>query len=121
MTLDFFIDTLIVVLLAATCGYCAVLSRRLARFRNGQDELLSQIKKFDEASLRAQRNLGELQTNSAMLSSKLSRSVKEARALNDELSVMIAAGDNIAQRIEEAAAMARGRPFSERKKQRRAA
>lgn len=100
MIFEVVIETVIVALLIATCGYCYILSRRLRALRGGQEELLSVIMKFDEASRCAEKNLVVMQSNSALLSRKLNNMTARAHSLLDELSVMVNAGDNIAGRIE---------------------
>jgi uncharacterized Fe-S cluster-containing radical SAM superfamily protein len=108
MTLDFIIETVVVGLLIATCGYCYVLSRRLRTLRAGQEEMLAVIEKFDEASRRAEKTLTAMQTNGALVSHRLNDTTERATQLIDELSVMIHAGDRIAGRIEIAAGAVRG-------------
>lgn len=94
------IELILGVLLIATCAYCYVLSGRLRALREGQKEMLSVIGAFDEASRRAENTLSSLQTNSADVNRELNAASARAYALKDELSVMIEAGDRIAQRIE---------------------
>lgn len=100
MNIELIIETLMVALLVATCSYCFVLSRRLHALRGGQEELSALISKFDDASRRAEENLALIQTNSAGVNRELAQAAAGANALIDELSVMVNAGDNIANRIE---------------------
>ena len=107
MTIDFITELTVLGLLIATCGYCIVLSRRLRALRDGQTELIALIEKFDESSRRAEKNLATLQANSAIMGRKLGSLTQRAAGLTDELSVMVQAGDNIANRIEVAVDEAR--------------
>lgn len=100
MNIELVIETLVVALLVATCGYCYVLSRRLQILRSGQEELTALISKFDDASRRAEKNLALIQSNGASVNRELSEAAAGAHSLIDELSVMVNAGDNIACRIE---------------------
>ena len=102
MSMQIIIDVLVLCLLAAACGYCTVLSKRLRTMRDSQSELLKYIQKFDEASVRSQRNLALLQENSAIVSGKISKKTREAEALLNELSVIVETSDHIANRIEAA-------------------
>ena len=97
---DMFIEIFIGLLLAATCAYCFILSRKLHALRKGQAELLSAIAKFDDASRRAEENLAAIQNNGLSMNRDLDRVMARANTLVDELSVMVHAGDNIAGRIE---------------------
>lgn len=89
-------------LMIATCGYCVILNRRLAALRDSHRELLRSIDTFDAAARAAETNLKSLQASGARLAAELSRRTSEADAARDELSVMTAAGDRIAGRIENA-------------------
>lgn len=100
MNVGLIIETVVVALLFATCGYCYVLSQRLRTLRAGQEELLASISKFDDASRRAEKNLSLMQSNGASVNRELSEAAASAHSLIDELSVMVNAGDNIACRIE---------------------
>ena len=102
MTIELIIETIVAALLIATCGYCYLLSRRLRTLREGQEELLASIAKFDDASRRAEKNLALIQSNGALVNGELSKAAAGAHSLIDELSVMVNAGDNIACRLEDA-------------------
>lgn len=94
------IEIAVVILLMATCSYCYILSVRLRRLREGQSELLTLIKKFDDASLRAERNLALMQKTGLTAGKDLDVVTARAHKLMDELSVMVSAGDHVAGRIE---------------------
>ncbi len=100
MNVELIIETIVIALLISTCGYCYVLSRRLRTLRGGQEELLTLISQFDDASRRAEKNLALIHTNSATVNQELTQAAVGANSLIDELSVMVNAGDNIACRIE---------------------
>ncbi len=100
MSIELVIEAIVAVLLIATCTYCYVLSRRLRVLRSGQEDLRAIIKKFDEASRRAERNLERMEENGLTMGRDLDDVSARAAALIDELSVMVNAGDHIAGRIE---------------------
>jgi len=100
VNIELVIEAIVAALLIATCTYCFVLSRRLRVLRSGQEDLFAIIKKFDEASRRAERNLELMQENGLTMGRDLDDVSARATALIDELSVMVNAGDHIAGRIE---------------------
>jgi len=100
VSIELVIEAIVAVLLIATCTYCYVLSRRLRVLRSGQEDLRAIIKKFDEASRRAERNLERMEENGLTMGRDLDDVSARAAALIDELSVMVNAGDHIAGRIE---------------------
>ena len=60
MTTGLVLDILIICLLAASTGYCFVLNRRLGALRQGQEEFLKLIERFDDATMRAELNIERL-------------------------------------------------------------
>lgn len=102
MSVNLIIELLVAVLLVATCAYCIILSTRLRKLRAGQEQLLSVISKFDEASRRAEKNLALMQESGITIGRDLDDITAKAHVLADELSVMVRAGDHIAGRIEDA-------------------
>lgn len=120
MSTELVIEVVLAFLLVSTCAYCFVLSRRLRILRDGQQELLSLIGKFDKASQRAEKNLAAMQSNGVAMSRDLDHLTARAHSLLDELSVMVHAGDHIAGRIEgavnEVRAIGRRRAANDRRK-----
>lgn len=100
MTMELVIEGLVVALLAATCLYCAALYRKLRGLQRGQAEMASLMRTFDEATQRAERNLAIMQDEGVAASRELDVVAARARALGDELGVMVHAGERIADRIE---------------------
>lgn len=98
----YLMDGLILLFLVVTCGYCIFLSRKLTALKDGQRDLKEAIKTFDNASLRAQSSLDRLDEAGLLQPEQLDKNLRKAAALATDLSVMIAAGDNIATRIEQA-------------------
>ena len=102
MSIALLMDFLLIGLLCATCAYCIQLNRRLKVLKDGQTDLHSAIKVFDEASAQARDMLERIEENGVSHSRGLEAEMSKASALASELSVMVSAGDNIAARIERA-------------------
>lgn len=101
------VDTALVALLVATCGYCFVLNRRLKAVREGQASLENAIAAFDAAAANAQSSLTRMEIDGATTGRELAGAIGRAEALAGDLSVMVAAGDRIASRLEAALASVR--------------
>lgn len=94
------LDLVMAALLAATCAYCFALNRRLASVREGQSSLESAIAAFDLAATRAQESLAKIELEGATTGRDLAEVIARADGLRDDLSMMVAAGDRVASRIE---------------------
>jgi len=86
-------------LLIATIAYCFVLDRRLRMLRDGEGELRKIVVALDKATTRAQGAVTDLRVSCDGLSRDMERDFKKARALADELALMVEAGDHIAERL----------------------
>jgi hypothetical protein len=104
MTLTFIAEIILEVLLAATLGYCIVLERRLAAVRRGQEGLKTHIGELNMAIAGAGASLRALKAAAGEAAETLDQRLKRARLHIDELSVLAASGERIAQRMEGAAA-----------------
>ncbi|MEL6111520.1 MAG: DUF6468 domain-containing protein [Pseudomonadota bacterium] len=102
----------LVVLLLIACAMGFVLNRRLHQLRRDQTNLLQSIETFDAATRRVETTLAAIKARGDTLDGALGRTVSRANFLMDELSVMVSAGDKIADRIEHVMADVRsvGRP-----------
>ncbi|MEL6789017.1 MAG: DUF6468 domain-containing protein [Pseudomonadota bacterium] len=112
----FVLEITLVGLLMIACGLGVILNRRLTRLRDDQANLLRSIETFDTATRRAEATLAAIKARGESLDGALGRTVSRANFLMDELSVMVSAGDKIADRIEHVMADVRsvGRASSER-------
>ena len=104
MTLAFIAELILEVLLAATLCYCIVLERRLAAVRRGQEGLKTHIGELNMAISGAGASLRALKAAAGEAAQTLDERLKRARLHIDELSVLTASGERIAQRMEGAAA-----------------
>ena len=104
MPWNFIAELVLEVLLAATLVYCIVLERRLAAVRRGQDGLSRTVGELNMAIAGAGASLRALKAAANESASSLDDRLKRARLHIDELSVLTASGERIAQRMEDAAA-----------------
>ena len=102
--LTFYLELGLEILLALTLCYCIVLERRLAAVRKGQEGLKRHIGELNMAISGAGASLRALKTAAGEAASTLDERLKRARLHIDELSVLTASGERIAQRMESAAA-----------------
>ncbi len=111
---DLILDALVAVLLCATIFYCALLDRRLKALRSGQDGFKEIIDQLNTATARAEMSIGQLKQASTNVGSGLVDQLGKARAATDELSVMVASGNNLAERLVEDRDAERGRFVAEK-------
>jgi hypothetical protein len=98
----FFLELALCVLLAATLIYCIVLERRLATVRKGQEGLKTMIGELNAAISGAGTSLRALKAAAGEASELLDARLKRARALADELALLSASGERIAERFDRA-------------------
>src|SRR3984957_7442559 len=102
MTLTFYVEIALEVLLAATLCYCIVLERRLAAVRKGQEGLSRTIGELNMAIAGAGASLRALKSAAGEAAQTLDERLKRSRLYIDELSVLTASGERIALRMESA-------------------
>jgi hypothetical protein len=100
MSLTFFAEIVLEILLAATLCYCIVLERRLAAVRRGQEGLGRHIGELNMAIAGAGASLRALKSAAGEAAQTLDERLKRARLHIDELSVLTASGERIAARME---------------------
>lgn len=105
--LTFYLEMALDVLLAFTLTYCVILERRLAAVRRGQEGLSRTIGELNMAISGAGASLRALKAAAGEAAQTLDERLKRARLHIDELSVLTASGERIAQRMEGAAATPR--------------
>jgi hypothetical protein len=105
--LTFYLELGLEVLLAFTLGYCVLLERRLAAVRRGQEGLSRTIGELNMAIAGAGASLRALKSAAGEAAQTLDERLKRARLHIDELSLLTASGERIAQRMESAAAAPR--------------
>jgi ABC-type transporter Mla subunit MlaD len=105
--MTFYLELALEVLLAFTLAYCVILERRLAAVRKGQEGLKRTIGELNMAISGAGASLRALKSTAGEAAQTLDERLKRARLHIDELSVLTASGERIAQRMEGAAAAPR--------------
>jgi hypothetical protein len=103
MTLSLILELALTFLLAATLVYCIVLERRLAAVRKGQDGLKTMIGELDAAISGAGASLRALKSAASSAAETLDERLRRARLLADELGVLTASGERIAERFDRGA------------------
>ena len=103
MTLSIILELALSFLLAATLVYCIVLERRLAAVRKGQEGLKTMIGELDAAISGAGASLRALKSAASSAAETLDERLRRARLLADELALLSASGERIAERFEGAA------------------
>ncbi|MGV8996849.1 MAG: DUF6468 domain-containing protein [Parvibaculaceae bacterium] len=98
-SLGWMLEIIVSLLLIATIGYCATIDRRLRAMREGQDGLRDLIGDLSGATTQALSAIAHLRQASDATGAALSEQVKRGSALADELSVMVQAGNDIANRL----------------------
>src|SRR4051794_29307217 len=94
------IELALTALLAVTLVYCIVLERRLAALRKGQDGLKGTIVELNSAIVTAGNAMRGLKASAAEAGEQLDDRLTRARALADELGLITASGERIADRFE---------------------
>jgi hypothetical protein len=98
------IELALMVLLAFTLVYCIVLERRLAALRSGQDGLKATFGELNTALLAAATTVRALKQSAADAGEQLDERLSRARSLADELALITASGERIAERFDRAPA-----------------
>ena len=106
-SLTFYLELGLEILLALTLCYCVILERRLATVRKGQEGLSRIIGELNMAISGAGASLRALKTAAGEAAQTLDQRLKRAQLHIDELSLLTASGERIAQRMEGAAASPR--------------
>lgn len=100
LPLSVLLEGIVCLFLIATIAYCAMLDRRLRAMRSGQDGLRDLVRDLNAATAQAVHAIDNLKKASAATGDDLGDRVKRARALADELALMLEAGDRIADRLD---------------------
>lgn len=100
MTLSFFLDIVILILLAATIFYAVRLTRHLNQFRSNRQDMERLIRELSMQITRAQEGVSTLDEVSRTMGDELRGSITKGRALADELTIITEAGNSLASRLE---------------------
>jgi ABC-type transporter Mla subunit MlaD len=100
------VEIVLSALLLATVVYCSILERRLSALRKGQDGLKDTIAQLNQAIVNAGSSMRALKSTAAGAAETLDERIARGRGLADELSLLTASGERIAQRIDRGASPA---------------
>jgi predicted RND superfamily exporter protein len=99
LNLSTLLDVCLLLFLGATISYCFVLNRKLDNMRKAQKEMQEIAKGFDQSIVRSKLGIEELKSLSETRGMEIHDEISRAEKLKEELSVMIASGSRIADRM----------------------
>ena len=105
-----FLDGLIVVLLLATIFYSVALSRRLGALRDNRKEMETAVRRFAEASMKADASIKGLKRTADESGLTVQKLVDRAQTLRDELAYLVEAAEAVAERLEAQTGVPRPQP-----------
>jgi len=100
LSLSTILEFVLAMLLAATLVYCAKLEKGLRQLREDQETLNATVRSLNAGIVAAQTSLAALKSAAKEAGEALGAKVPSARALADELSMLVTSADRIASRIE---------------------
>jgi hypothetical protein len=100
LPISMIVELTLAALLAATLICCVNLDRRLKRLRMDQESLNGTVHALNAAVISASASVSKLRAAAAEADKTLGGKVSSARALVDELSLLTAACERIATRME---------------------
>ena len=93
------LESLVAVLLVVSIGYCFTLNRRLAGLRHGQKEMHQVVRALNEAAEKARFGMDQVRRNGLPVIEELGEKTRAARALADELGMIVESANNLADRL----------------------
>ncbi len=102
MTTDVVLDLAVIGLIGAAALYGAMLSRKLQKLGQAQDDLRGALDAFAGAAQQADAALKRIETVGVVKGAELHAAAQRAQNLATDLSVMTSAGERVADRIEAA-------------------
>jgi ABC-type transporter Mla subunit MlaD len=102
LNLGLIVELALTGLLAVTLVYCIVLERRLAAVRRGQEGLKSTIGELNSAITNAGAAMRALKATASGAAETLDERLARSRSVIDELSLLTASGERIAERFDRA-------------------
>ena len=100
MNISLIVEIALSALLLATIVYCAILERRLSALRKGQEGLKDTITQLNQAIVAAGSSMRMLKATAASTAEALDERISRGRSLADELALIAASGERIAQRMD---------------------
>lgn len=106
-TIGLVLDLVLAGLLIATVVLAVRLHKKLQGLKGGHDELRLLVEGLNEATRRAQAGLMELRMAAEASAARLGNQVDVARQSTDELALLVASANNLADRLVKVSAPAR--------------
>lgn len=94
------LDSILAVFLLGVIILCTVVYRKLSIIKDGQEELGKLVDSLNEAVENAQRSVKGIKEAAIESEVDLQGTIKKARSMVDELSLMTEVGNNLANRLE---------------------
>ena len=101
------VDVLVLAGLAATIFYAVRLNRYFSTLKADQADMQKLVKSLDLAAARAETAVKALRETAVLSGGQLQEQINKGRSLFDELALMIEAGDNLADRLQQLAEKSR--------------
>ncbi|TAH37574.1 MAG: hypothetical protein EYC62_01440 [Alphaproteobacteria bacterium] len=101
------LDIVIAVLLCATIVYAYMLNKRLQALRADREEMENLLRKFYDATNKADASIKGLKQTSEVMGGELQEKIDKARSLRDEITFMLERGDLLANQLEGAISASR--------------
>ncbi len=99
MILGHVVDLLVAVLLLATIVWAVRLDRRLKELRDGAGGMRALVGELSQATQRAEAAIAGLKDAARGSGAELARSAAKAEALREELTLLVGAGEGLADRL----------------------
>jgi hypothetical protein len=87
--LEFGLNLMVTLLLAATLAYCMILNKRIRMLQNSRGELAELLKHFDESTARASESIVALQSASKRIGETIQARIEKAQYTMDDLEFLI--------------------------------
>ena len=102
MTIGFLLDIALIALIAAAAAVGIILDRKLRKLSQAQADLKAALERFSADASRADEALKRIESAGIVRGAELQTAASRAQKLATDLSVMTAAGERVATRIEDA-------------------
>ncbi len=101
MSVELFINIVVICLLVPTIVFAIILNKRLEVLRNSRADLGRLIEAFNDATTRAESGIPRLKQAADSAGSLLREQIQKAQTLRDDMAFMIERADTVVQRLED--------------------
>lgn len=103
MSVDLFLNIIVILLLIPTIVFALLLNRRLEILRSSRADLGRLIEAFNDATTRAEAGIPRLKQAADSTGALLKEQIQKAQTLRDDLSFMLERADTMLNRLDESA------------------